>query len=209
MEGGQIAATLSAGHDSKQDKPAGAELRSGGRPGYCLRTGHGLSSTTRFMKYRVQVPLNKPLQFPDRCAFSGVAAPTSRVRLQQASTSSLIPLPGGFLNRYTNTSLPLPASRKVAVLASALGILVWLSLLAGMALCAGFMISGPDQFSARPALFLPAGLMIALGFRVARWWVLRRVRINPAWGGFVEVQFKSEDFARAFADLNRLALLAD
>jgi hypothetical protein len=56
-------------------------------------------------------------------------------------------------------------------------------------------------------LFTVGGLLAALVFRIARWFVLRRVRIGNAWNGFIEMSFASEAYAKEFSELNRLALV--
>ena len=176
---------------------------------FCL-WNHCQQIENNTMKYTVQVPLGKPLQFPDLCPFTDTASPNSAIRLKRTSTSMVLPLPGAFLNSYTKTTFRFPARKKIVVLSVVLEAMIWLSLLGGIALCVFWLVnvhtSGPD---ATALLFLVGGLLAALGFRVARYWVLRRVRISPAWEGFIEVKFKSESYAKAFAELNRLAISAD
>lgn len=161
------------------------------------------------MKYSVHVPLEQELLFPKRCPFSDDLSPTATVQLKRTSTSIVIPLPGGFLNSYSTTSLWLPAAKKVAVLALSFEIMIWLSILGGMAMPVLAMNIGDGRYTSDAVLFIPIGLVAALGFRVARWFVLRRVGIAKPWNGFMEVKFASEAFAREFSELNRLALVAD
>ena len=100
--------------------------------------------------------------------------------------------------------MQVPAAKKVALLAIAFEVLIWLSILGGMAV-AVLLASGEGHHSRFAILFIAGGLIAAIGFRVARWFVLRRVRIGNAWNGFIEVSFASESFAREFTELNRLA----
>lgn len=160
------------------------------------------------MKYYVHVPLEKPLTFPDVCPFSETPSPTSTIRLKQTSTSSILPIPGGVLNSYSTTTMRIPASKKIAVLATTLGILIWMSMLGGMGICVWLVTLDDSKFSA-PVLFLIGGPIVALGFRILRYFVLRRVRLKNAWNGFAELHFQSESYAKEFSDINRLALIAD
>jgi hypothetical protein len=80
------------------------------------------------MKYCVNVPLERELQFPNRCPFSDKDSPTGTVRLKRSSTSMVIPLPGGFLNSYSTTGLRMPAAKAVAVLAVVFEIMIWVSI---------------------------------------------------------------------------------
>jgi hypothetical protein len=153
------------------------------------------------MKYCVNVPLERELQFPNRCPFSDKASPTGTVRLKRSSTSIVIPLPGGFLNSYSTTALQLPANIAVAALAIVFESMIWLSILGGMALGA---LLPESRYAVE---FIAGGLVAALGFRIARWFVLRRVRIAKPWNGFMEVSFASEAYAKEFSELNRLALV--
>jgi len=158
------------------------------------------------MKYRVNVPLERDLQFPNRCPFSDKTFPTATVRLKRSSTSKVLPLPGGFSNSYSTTALRLPAAKAIAMLALACEIMIWLSILGGMAI--GVMMANAEGNHGRFAvLFIGGGLVAALGFRIARWFVLRRVRIGNAWNGFLEMKFSSETYAREFSELNDLALV--
>jgi hypothetical protein len=158
------------------------------------------------MKYCVNVPLERELQFPNRCPFSDKDSPTGTVRLKRSSTSIVIPLPGGFLNSYSTTALRLPADKAVAALAIVFESMIWLSILGGMAVDALLVTTGRSQ-GRYAGLFTVGGLLAALGFRIARWFVLRRVRIGKPWNGFMEVSFASEAYAKEFSELNRLALV--
>jgi hypothetical protein len=158
------------------------------------------------MKYSINVPLEREIQFPNRCPFSDQPSPTGTVRLKRSSSSMVIPLPGGFLNSYSTTALQVPAGRMIAVLAVGFEILIWLSILGGMGV-AVLLASGEGPHGRYAVLFVAGGLVAALGFRVARWIVLRRVRIGKAWNGFMEVSFTSESYAKEFSELNRLALV--
>lgn len=157
------------------------------------------------MNYTVNVPIGRGLAFPNRCPFSDLPSPTGTVRLKQTSTSFVIPLPGGFLNSYSRTTFNVPAARKVVALALTLEIMIWVSILGGMFI-AGLVGTSSSHYAAIAVLFLPAGLIAALGFRVARAIVLRPVRIRPPWNDFVEVRFASESYAKEFCELNRLPL---
>src|SRR5262249_15119051 len=142
------------------------------------------------MKYCVNVPLERELEFPNRCPFSDRPSPSGTVRLKRTSTSTLMPLPGGFRNSYSQTTLRIPAGRMIAALAAGFEIMMWLSILGGMAGVA--LLAAANGAQGRFAvLLLPAGLVAALGFRVARWIVLRRVRIGNPWNGFIEMRFAS------------------
>jgi hypothetical protein len=159
------------------------------------------------MKYSVHVPLaREEIQFPNRCPFSNQASPRWTVRLKRCSTSIVIPLPGGFLNSYSTMSLRVPAGGMTALLAVSFEAMIWLSILGGMAV-AGLLTNAGGQGERYAVLFLPGGLVAALGFRVARWFVLRRVRIRKPWNGFMEVRFASESYAREFSELNRLSVV--
>lgn len=157
------------------------------------------------MKYYVQVPLNRDLRFPDSCPFSDKPSPKSTVRLKATSTSLVLPAPHGIHNEYQTTTLPIPASRETALVASVLGAGIWLSLLGGMTLCV-LLLNLRENKGTLAAGALLGGPILAAAFRFARYLYLRKVRIKTAWNGFVEVRFDSEDYARAFSDLNRLAL---
>jgi hypothetical protein len=118
----------------------------------------------------------------------------------------VIPLPGGFFNSYSTTAMRLPADKAVAALAIVFESMIWLSILGGMAV--GGLLGTADGPQSRYAgLFIPGGLLAALVFRIARWFVLRRVRIGKPWNGFMEVSFASEAYAKEFSELNRLALV--
>jgi hypothetical protein len=122
----------------------------------------------------------------------------------------VLPLPGLILSSNSTTSMRFPARRKVVVLSLVYQAMIWLSLLGGALLCIHWLSADhPSKMEWVSLLFLAGGVLAAIGFRVARYWVLRRVRICPAWGGFIEVKFKSESYAKAFAELNRLAISAD
>jgi len=159
------------------------------------------------MKYCVNVPLEQELQFPNRCPFSDELSPTATVQLKRTSTSMVVPLPGGFLNSYSTTGLRLPAAKKIAVLAVSFQIMIWLSILSGIAVPVLAMTTGDGRRERYAVLFIAGGLVAALGFRVARWFVLRRVGIGKPWNGFMEVKFASEAFATEFSELNHLALV--
>jgi len=158
------------------------------------------------MKYSVNVPVEGEIQFPNRCPFTNEPSPAGTVRLKRSSTSMVIPHPGGFVNKYSTTSLLVPARRMTAMLATGFGLMIWLSILGGMAIAV--LLAGGEGNRARFAvLFIAGGLVAAIGFRVARWFVLRRVSIGKAWNGFVEVGFASESYAKEFSELNQLALV--
>lgn len=159
------------------------------------------------MKCSVNVPLDRELEFPNRCPFSDTPSPTGTVRLKRTSSSFVTPMPGGFRNAYTTTLLQFPAQRTIAILAVFCEIMIWLSILTAM-LLAVLLVNkdGPDARYA--SLFVVSGPALALGFRLARWIVLRRVRIGNAWNGFIEVHFDSATYAKEFSELNRLALAA-
>jgi len=158
------------------------------------------------MKYCVNVPVERELQFPNRCPFSDKVSPTGTVRLKRSSTSIVIPLPGGFLNSYSTTALRLPAAKSIAALAIVLEIMIWVSILGGMAVDVLLVTTGGGQ-SRNAGLFTVGGLLAALVFRIARWFMLRRVRIGNTWNGFIEMSFASEAYAKEFSELNRLALV--
>ncbi len=160
------------------------------------------------MGYRINVPLERDIQFPDRCPFSDEMSPTGKVQLKRNSTSIVLPLPGGFLNSHSSTALQLPAAKKIATLAVTFQILMWLSILGGMAVPVILMGIDAGDNGRYAILFIAGGLLAALGFRIARWFVLRRVKIGNAWNGFLEMVFASETFAREFSELNRLSLEA-
>jgi len=161
------------------------------------------------MNYRIHVPEGTPLIFPNRCPFTGAPAPTGSVRLQVFSTSSVLPLPGGFLNRYSKTGLRVPAARKISLLALGSELMIWISLLGGMALSVWFMDRGTEREQSVCFLFIVGGIVAALAFRIFRACLLWGVRIKNPWNGFVDVLFKSEAFAKEFAEQNRLAIDAD
>lgn len=56
---------------------------------------------------------------------------------------------------------------------------------------------------------LIGGLVFAFGFRLLRFFILRKVRLKGVWNGFAEVHFQSEAYARDFSKLNRLAVVND
>jgi hypothetical protein len=161
------------------------------------------------MSYRVQVPEGVPLQFPDQCPFTEAHAPTGAVRLKVVSTNWILPLPGFVANSYTTTIIRVPASRKVAMMAFGSELMIWISLLGGMALCVWSMDKGSDREQSFSFLFVIGGVLAALVFRIVRACILRGVRVKTPWNGFVEVLFKSETFAREFAERNRLAISGD
>lgn len=162
------------------------------------------------MKYRVQVPLGKSLQFPDLCPFTDTPAPRGVVRLKQTRTLWVVPLPGGIYNRYATTRLRIPADRQVAAKALRLEVLMWASLLGGIAI--GFLMVATDHSKTPnewPFLVVMGGPILALGFRIARYVTLRRVRIGRTDAEMLELLFDSELYARKFSELNRLPLAAD
>jgi hypothetical protein len=104
----------------------------------------------------------------------------------------------------------IPASRKIAVLAKTLELLIWLSMLGGMGICAWLLTHDDSKLSqSAPVFFVVGGIIVALGFRILRFFILRRVRLKNAWNGFAELHFKSESYAKEFSEMNRLALVAD
>jgi hypothetical protein len=118
----------------------------------------------------------------------------------------VIPLPGGFLNSYSTTALRMPAAKAVAVLAIVFESMIWLSILGGVA-AAALLATADGRQSRFAVLFIAGGLVAALVSRIARWFVLRRVRIGNAWNGFIEMSFASEAYAKEFSELNSLALV--
>ncbi len=156
------------------------------------------------MKYCVNVPLERELVFPNRCPFSDRPSPTGTIRLKRSSTSAVLPIPGGFVNSHSKTTLSMPAERRIVALATALEILMWLSILGGMIVAV--LLSMSETHTRFAALYVPVGLLVALGFRIARWVLLKRVQIGNAWNGFIEVRFGSESYAKEFSELNRLSL---
>lgn len=161
------------------------------------------------MRYRVHVPAELPLKFPDQCPFTGMVSPTGSVRLRAFSTSTVLPIPGGFLNSYSKSTLRLPAARKIALTVLASELMIWISLLGGIALCGWCITYGSDAAQRFAFVFVVGGVLAALAFRIFRACVLRGVRIKPPWNGFVEILFKSETFAKAFAEQNRLPISVD
>jgi hypothetical protein len=159
------------------------------------------------MIYCVNVPLEQEIQFPNRCPFSDQLSPSATVQLKRTSTSMLVPFPGGSLNSYSKTAFRMPAAKKVAALAISIQIMMWLSILGSMAAPVLVMALGDGRHERYAALFIPIGLIGALGFRIARWFVLRRVGIAKPWNGFMELRFASEAFAKEFSTLNGLALV--
>lgn len=177
--------------------------------GFCWRN-HSQLIENNIMKYSVHVPLGKPLQFPNLCPFTDTASPNSIIRLKRTATTMVLPLPGFILSRNTTTSMCFPASRKFALRSLRLQVMIWVSLLGGIGICIAWLSTLKASDSGKvPLLVLAGGVLAAIGFRVARYWVLRPVRIKSAWNEFVEVRFRSERYAKAFAELNRLAISAD
>ncbi|MDB6064979.1 MAG: hypothetical protein JWR26_1187 [Pedosphaera sp.] len=91
------------------------------------------------------------------------------------------------------------------MLALGLEISMWLCILGGVA----FVVfaasqSGPEHMGALCAM--PIGLVLAALCRLARFWVLRKLRIKGASEDSVELQFASETYARRFSELNHLAV---
>src|SRR5258707_6926606 len=112
-------------------------------------------STYWDMKYCVNVPLEREIQFPNRCPFSDQPSPTGTVRLKRTSTSMVIPLPGGFLNSYSTTAFRVPAGRTTAALAVGFEIMIWLSILAGIAVAV--LLTNADR-SRYAVVFVAGGL---------------------------------------------------
>jgi hypothetical protein len=100
----------------------------------------------------------------------------------------------------------LPADKAVAALAIFFESMIWLSILGGLAVDFLLVTTGGSQ-SRHAGLFTVGGLLAALGFRIARWFVLRRVRIGKPWNGFIEMSFASEAYAREFSEMNNFALV--
>jgi hypothetical protein len=100
----------------------------------------------------------------------------------------------------------MPAAKAVAVFAIVFEIMIWLSILGGMAVAA-LLATADGRQSSDGVLFIAGGLVAALVSRVARWFVLRRVRIGNAWNGFIEMNFASQAYAKEFSELNRLAVV--
>ena len=121
----------------------------------------------------------------------------------------VLPLPGGLYNSYSTTTLRGPASDKIAKLALGLEIMIWVSLLGGIGICVLLLTQSPGAHDRIALLSLVASPILALGFRFCRFLVLRPVRIKPAHNGYIEMQFRSEGYARQFSDLNRLQMYAD
>lgn len=161
------------------------------------------------MSYHVHVPLGKPVAFPNVCPFSEKPSPSSRIRLGHTSTSSVLPLPGGFLNSYSSTTIEIPVSGEIARRAQILQILIWLSILGGMATCVWAISFDHSQLSRYAPVVLVGALIVALAFRILRYFVLRKVLVKGVWNGFVKVRFQSESYAKEFSELNRLALVKD
>lgn len=82
---------------------------------------------------------------------------------------------------------------------------MWVSILGAM-FVTGLLGASGSQHARFAVLFLPAGLIIALGFRIARWVALRQVRIGLPWNDFLPVRFRSESYAKEFSELNRLPM---
>jgi hypothetical protein len=161
------------------------------------------------MSYNVNVPLDRAVQFPDRCPFSGVSSPRGRLTLRRTSTSMILPIPGiGIFNSYSQTTFRIPARRRIVVLAVALEIAMWLSFLGGFGVCVLLINTAGDK-GINPIPPIVGGACLSVFFRVARFLVLRKVRIRNAWGGFVEVLFGSESYAKQLCELNRLAMAFD
>ncbi len=157
------------------------------------------------MKYSVNIPLGEGLNFPNTCPFSGEASPSGTVRLKQTKTLMLIPLPGFVYNRYSVTTFRVPAAKKIANLAFALEILVWASLIGGIGICFLLLTSHSNVHNDRIALLCLLGSpFVALAFRIWRSILVRSVQIRPASDDYVEVQFRSENYAREFSELNHL-----
>jgi hypothetical protein len=160
------------------------------------------------MKYRVRIPVGEPLIFPRLCPFTGAPSPTGTVRLKQTKNLMILPLPGGIYNRYSVTTLHVPASKKIANLALGLEIMIWVSLLGGI-LLGGYLLLGLSRPHDEVAFWcLIGGGLLAFAFRVWRFLVVRPVYIKPARDGYTELQFRSEGYAREFAEMNRLDLSA-
>jgi hypothetical protein len=158
------------------------------------------------MNYRVHIPLHVRVMFPNLCPFTDVPSPSSKIKLKMTSTSTVLPIPGGVLNSYSQTALTFPAAKKTARLALGFELMIWISILAGIALCAWAAERDSDRLERMAFLFVPGGLIAALAFRILRSFLLRRVRIKKPWNGFVEIIFKSERYAREFAEQNRLTV---
>lgn len=161
------------------------------------------------MGYSVNVPISKPLEFPNVCPFSGAPAPSGRICLRQSTGSSGLPLPSLRHNGCSKTILHIPASRRIALLAFGTGIMSWVSLLAGMGTCVWLIASPSEAPRMMPFLCLLGGTLAAVGFRNLRHFVLRRVRVRNAENGLAELLFESETYARDFSRRNQLALNKD
>jgi hypothetical protein len=158
------------------------------------------------MSYQVNLPVGKVIQYPDLCPFSGAQSPDGFVRLKWTSTSTVTPLPDGFRNSYTIAELKIPSRRSTAVLARVLGGSVWISLLGGLTACVILIQS--DTMSRHAVSAIIAGLALASLCRFLRFWVLRKFRIKGVWGEFLKLRISSEQYAREFAELNRLSVEA-
>ena len=156
------------------------------------------------MSYCVNIPLEGGVAFPNRCPFSGRESPTGTIRLKTTSNSTVTPTLDGFRNSYTKTFLRIPAARPIAMLAVGLEMMIWLSILGGIAIATLLATSEKSRFA---VLFVVGGLLAAVGFRIARWIVLKGVRIGNAWNGFIPVRFASESYAKEFSELNHLPLV--
>jgi hypothetical protein len=161
------------------------------------------------MSCYVNVPLGKPLRFPTVCPFTGTSAPTGAIYLKHTSTSVVVPLPGGALNSYATTSIKIPTNKAFALVAKLLLISIWLSLLGGIGGTCWFLAFSNFQHEKAATLFLVGGPIVALIFRILRWFVLRRVQLKNPWNGFAELHFKSESYAREFSELNDLSFIGD
>jgi len=148
------------------------------------------------------------LQFPDLCPFTDSPAPRGIVRLKETKTLFVIPLPGAIYNRYRTTQIRIPASQEIAKKALRLEVLIWASLLGGIAI--GLLTVLLTEHSPTPQSwpFLPliAGPILALVFRIQRYFLLRRVCIGKTGPEALELCFQSETYAKTFSELNHLPL---
>jgi hypothetical protein len=160
------------------------------------------------MKYSVSVPLDEPLAFPDLCPFTGTPSPNGTVKLERTRTLLFIPLLVAYYQKYQKTTLRIPASAKIARAAMSMSIMVWASLVGGIGICFLLLTSHSNMHNDRIALLCLAGSpLVALGFKIARAVTLRAVNLKSAEDGFVELQFKSETYAREFSRLTRAPLV--
>jgi hypothetical protein len=157
------------------------------------------------VKYYVQVPAEQHLFFPPFCPYNRAASAVTNLRLEKTSTGIILPIPFfGIYQSYTKTSMDIPVSAKLRVTAACLRIFSCLCLLGAITVPMLSLLNKIAWLKGTEGSVLLGGIVLACVLSIARWWILRKVRIVGSWNSFIEVRFHSADYAQQFSEMNKL-----